>query len=206
MPILLKPNGSYCLVQDFRDLLVLLLSPLTQNSKSLYSSFPYFSFYQLFHHPGLKDATFTIPLHPDSRSFAYLDRSRQLVAPSFMDCPSQGFHDSSSLWPSLASDLTFNLAQASSSNMKHLPLWCPHYRLSVSHMTSTSQLLIGGYQVSPPFPLPEVTYLGVLLSPTKRHINTPPLMLLFLLYIPAAPESPHIKNQPTSLNGPVSTP
>ena len=43
-----------------------------------------------------------------------------------------------------------------------------------------------GYRVSPPLPLPEVTYLGVLLSPTKRHITTDRKSLISVLPLPTS--------------------
>lgn len=74
------------------------------------------------------------------------------------------------------------------------------HTLSVTY-NSLNFLADWGYQVSPPLPLPEVTYLGVLLSPTKRHITTDrkPLYL---------PNPPYIKNGNSVLWGLgwVSTP
>ena len=59
-----------------------------------------------------------------------------------------------------------------------------------------------GYQVSPPLPLPEVTYLGVLLPPTKRYITTDRKPLISALI------TPYIKNGNSVLWGLgwVSTP
>ena len=63
-----------------------------------------------------------------------------------------------------------------------------------------------GYRVSPPLPLPEVTYLGVLLSPTKRHITTDSKPLISALHQKWI--TPYIKNGNSLLLGLgwVSTP
>ena len=61
-----------------------------------------------------------------------------------------------------------------------------------SYTLSDTQLLNfladWGYQISPPPPLPEVTYLGVLLPPTKRYITTDRKPLISALI------TPYIKN------------
>ena len=126
----------------------------------------------------IKNAFFTIPLHPDSQDlFAFIwtnpDHycSQQLI---WTVLP-QGFHDSPYFFgqaPASASlDLTLWLL---SSNMWMISFVVLRLHTLNNYYTAPQFLASQGYLVSPTkvqFFLPRVTYLVALLSLTKRYIN-----------------------------------
>jgi hypothetical protein len=96
--LVLKPDGSYRLVQDLRvvNSAVLPIYPVVLNPYALLSRIPSDTFY--FSVPDLKDAFFTIPLHPDCHSlFAFMweDPASGLAQQLTWTVLPQGFRDSS---------------------------------------------------------------------------------------------------------------
>ena len=165
-----------------------LLSPYTSSAKSLYS---------LSHSPfaDFKDAFFTIPLHPDSQdlfAFTWTDRdnhhSQQLTGTVLP----QGCRESPHFFgQALASDLT-SLDLTPSTDLQYvddLLLCSPLLTHSQQHTIQLNFPADRGYRVSPTkvqLSLPRVTYLRVLLTPTKRCITSDGKSLISTLPLPAS--------------------
>ena len=96
-----KPNGSSHLVQDLRIInsAVLPIFPIVSNPYTLLSSIPSSTTY--FSVLDLKDAFFTVPLHPDSQdlfAFTWTDTFTQVSSQLTWTVLPQGFRDSPHLW------------------------------------------------------------------------------------------------------------
>jgi hypothetical protein len=140
-PILpvLKPDGSYRLVQDLRvvNLAVLPTHPVVPNPHTLLSPIPSDTSY--FSVLDLKDAFFTIPLHPDCHSlfgFMWEDPASGLAQQLTWTVLPQGFRDSPHFFgQALARDLSSLNLQ--SSTLLHyvddLPLCSPTLTCSQDH-------------------------------------------------------------------------
>ena len=92
-----KPNGSYCLVQDLRliNAAVIPIHPVVPNPYTLLSLIP--SSTTHFTVLYVKDACFTIPLHPDAQdlfAFTWTDPDNHHSQQLTWTVLPQGFHDS----------------------------------------------------------------------------------------------------------------
>ena len=169
-----KPNGSYCLVQDLRliNVAIVPIHPVVPNPTTHFTVL------------DLKDAFFTIPLHPDAQdlfAFTWTDPDNHCSPKTdfFGQSSQKAFMIASFLWPS--SSIRPHLSWPYSKYCPPIcgqspPLWSFTYILSTTHYIQLFNFLADwGYRVSPTkvhFSLPRVTYLGVLLTPTKRYITT----------------------------------
>jgi hypothetical protein len=181
-PILpvLKPDGSYRLVQDLRIInsAIIPTHPVVPNPYMLLSHITtnttYFSVLKL------KDAFFTIPFHPDCHNlfaFTWEDPASGLAQQLTWTVLSQGFWDSPHFFgQALAWDLSTLDLQPSTlfQNVDDLLLCSPTLTGFQNHTVLLLNFLAQQrYHVSPSkaqLSQPQVKYLSLLLTPTSRTI------------------------------------
>jgi hypothetical protein len=199
-----KPKGSYWLVQDLCliNVAVTPIHPVVPNPYTLLSLIPGTTTH--FTVLDLKDAFFTIPVHPWSQNlfaFTWTDPDSHTSQQLTWTVLPQGFQDSPHLFgQALARDLlTLHLSPSKRLQCVHdLLLYSPSLEDSQQH---TAHLLhfLGkkGYRVSlnkTQVSLTQVTYLGLSISPTHKAITIDRNALLASL--PAPP--PRLKFSPSS--------
>uniref|UniRef100_A0A8P0PEB1 Reverse transcriptase domain-containing protein n=1 Tax=Canis lupus familiaris TaxID=9615 RepID=A0A8P0PEB1_CANLF len=183
-----KPSGVYRLVQDLQLIneAVVPLHPVVPNPYTLLSHIP----------PGtphftvldLKDAFFTIPLHPDSYflfAFTWEDPDTHVSGQLTWTVLPQGCCDSPHIFgQALAADLQECLLEASTL-LQYVDdlLLCSPSLLTSQEDTSTLLNFLGarGYRVNPSkaqLCTPSVTYLGITLTPTSKSLTGDRIHLL----------------------------
>ena len=185
-----KPHGSYCLLQDLKVIseAVIPIHPVVPNPYTLLS-FPLPLPTSLFYTSKMPSlpSLYTQTL---KTSCLYLDQARQSSLPTTDRASPQVFRDSPHFFgQALASDLT-SLYLTLSTVLQYVDdlLCSPSLTHSQQHTIQLLNFLANrGYRVSPTkvqLSLPRVTYLRVLLLPTKRYITTDRKSLISTLPLP----------------------
>lgn len=176
-----KPNGQYRLVQDLRIInsAIIPISPIVPNPYTLLSHIPPSTTH--FSVLDLKDAFFTIPLHPDSYflfAFTWEDPLTNSAQQLTWTVLPQGFRDSPHLFgQALAKDLRECQLKPSTllQYVDDLLLCSPSRNQCLKDTTTLLNFLFTkGYRVSikkAQIASPSVTYLGLLITPTQRAIT-----------------------------------
>lgn len=189
-----KPNGTYRLVQDLRliNSAVVPLHPVVPNPYTLLSTIP--SKTSHFSVLDLKDAFFSIPLDPQSQNifaFTWTDPDTHISTQLTWTVLPQGFRDSPHLFgQALASDL-FSLSLPKSKLIQYvddLLLCSPSLEISQADTSTLLNFLCSrGYRVSPSkvqLSIPQVTYLGLTITPTHKAITLDRKNLIQSLTVP----------------------
>ncbi|XP_059512158.1 uncharacterized protein LOC132211533 [Myotis daubentonii] len=176
-----KPNGQYSLVQDLRIInsAIIPISPVVPNPYTLLSHIPPSTTH--FSVLDLKDAFFTIPLHPDSYflfAFTWEDPLTNSAQQLTWTVLPQGFRDSPHLFGQvLAKDLRKCQLRPSTllQYVDDLLLCSPSRDQCLKDTTTLLNFLFTkGYRVSikkAQIASPSVTYLGLSITPTQRAIT-----------------------------------
>ena len=183
-----KPSGDYRLVQDLRFIkdAVIPIHPVVPNPYTTLSHIPPNTTHFLV--LDLKDAFFTIPLHPESQflfAFTWTDPDTALSQLLTWTVLLQGFRDSPHLFgQALARDLA-SCDLGSSKVLQYIDdllLCSPTLQDSRPHTATLLNFLAQkGYRVSPDkaqLSSQQVTYLGLSLSPTSCSLTADHTQLL----------------------------
>ena len=164
-------------------------------SRSLYSSLSHSLFHYLLHCSRPQRCLLTIPLHPDSQdlfAFTWTDPDNHCSQQLTWKVLPQGFCDSPHFFgQALASDLT-SLDLTLSTVLQYVDdlLCSPLLTYSQQHAIKLLNFLANqGYRISPTkvqLSFPRVTYLRVLLTPTKRYIPPDRKSLISTLPLPTS--------------------
>lgn len=183
-----KPSGDYRLVQDLRLVndAVIPIHPVVPNPYTLLSHIPpNTTFFSVL---DLKDAFFTIPIHPDSYfifAFTWDDPQTEISQQLTWTVLPQGFRDSPHLFgQALARDLlSCNCSPSVVLQYVDDLLICSPSQPECTRATTKLLNFMGskGYRVSPnkaQLVTSTVIYLGLQLSPGKKSITTDRLQAL----------------------------
>nr|KAF6450448.1 hypothetical protein HJG59_008342 [Molossus molossus] len=180
-----KPSGQYRLVQDLRIInsAVMPISPVVPNLLSHIP--PHTTHFSVL---DLKDAFFTIPLHPDSYflfAFTWEDPVSNISQQLTWTVLPQGFRDSPHLFGQAHAQDLRECDLSPSTLLQYvddLLICSPSEGDSISATTALLNFLYTkGYRVSAQkaqIATPSVTYLGLLVTPTHRAITSDRLQAL----------------------------